>query len=284
METDISNAQTDILNLGQNKADKSTTINGKDLSANRVIYAQDVPSKNLLPNNTVTQEINGVTFTVNADGTITATGTASASFDLTIGSAVWKSGTPYILTGCPSGGSNSTYRFTLVGYGYDYGDGYSFTGDGSAHRVDLHFGSGYAISGSLVFKPMIRPSTAPAGYVPYAKTNVELTNEVVIGTISNGTGWTLGPELTKLIKHGKVVNLSIGTTSSSAPVSQWNSIATIPSGFCPLYTLNGLVGVNNSNDDSVQFKITSSGVIQFYKKSDMTGATSVRLCCTYICQ
>lgn len=80
----------------------------------------------------------GVTFTDNGDGTITANGTCnittegasvsympSSPFDLSAGT--------YRLSGCPSGGSETTYNLMLVVISgdsvYDYGSGTTFTLD-----------------------------------------------------------------------------------------------------------------------------------------------------------
>ena len=68
-----------------------------------------VRGKNLLQNTQTTQEIKGITFTVNSDGSVTANGTATAGVQFTIPidtSAVY--GDLYFV-GC-SGGSNSTYN------------------------------------------------------------------------------------------------------------------------------------------------------------------------------
>lgn len=292
MQTDISNAQTDILNLGQNKADKSTTINGYSLAQNRTLYVQDFGSKNLF--NTVEAGFEprnnyGVTRSLASDGTGIVLSGLSTGTTLWARSSdnasLWLPQGEYTISYEASGtGSSSVTSFgVLTSGGQTYYS--SFTApSGGITIVNFVIVVTNNVQYNCTVYPMIRQSSAPSGYVPYAKTNVELANEVVIGAISNETGWTSDPNLTKLMKYGKVVTLSIGTTSSSAPVSQWNSIATVPFGFFPLYTLNGLVGVNNYNDDSVQFKITNAGAIQFYKKSDMTGSTSVRFCCTYICQ
>lgn len=64
-------------------------------------------SKNLFNNVAVSQEINGVTLTVNPDKSVTINGTASASTHFVLGSQDFKAG-DYYLSGC-TGGSNSTY-------------------------------------------------------------------------------------------------------------------------------------------------------------------------------
>lgn len=131
--------------------------------------------------------------TVNSDGTVivdTADAELTANLSKTIGSFSGVSGEKYILSGCPSGGSSSTWRITLSGVAYDYGDGFEFTADGQAHSVIVWVKSGQTIS-DLVFKPMIRSaSITDSTFVPYAPTNRELYDdqlqqEAAIGDVAN---------------------------------------------------------------------------------------------------
>ena len=54
-------------------------------------------AKNLLPNNATSQTVNGVTFTVNSDGSVTASGTAASNVSFVISYANYEKGT-YIAT------------------------------------------------------------------------------------------------------------------------------------------------------------------------------------------
>ena len=65
--------------------------------------------KNLLENTGTTQVINGVTFTVNADGTITIKGTATDGITFPINNNVSIGAGNYVISGI-SGGSRSTYK------------------------------------------------------------------------------------------------------------------------------------------------------------------------------
>lgn len=72
--------------------------------------------KNLLKNTAVSQTINGVAYTVNEDGSVTANGTATANAQIVI-----FDGKPdpemlnqkLHLSGCPDGGSTLTYRMII---------------------------------------------------------------------------------------------------------------------------------------------------------------------------
>ena len=125
------------------------------------------------------QTKNGITFTVNSDGTVVANGTATAEATFyflnnqSLASIGLTSGT-YTLNGCPSGGSSSTYRIQIRQNGAwreETGSGLTFTYDASSPvndliRIDILSG---ATVNDIVFKPMIRlSSVSDATYEPYA--------------------------------------------------------------------------------------------------------------------
>lgn len=123
--------------------------------------------KNLLDNTATTKILNGITFTVNSDGTVLADGTndTSANSSLVINRYDLSPGT-YILNGCPSGGSSTTYRLGIQktsGWsilGLDTGSGSKqFTIDEATNiQVAIFIQKGQTIS-NLLFKPMIRLSS-----------------------------------------------------------------------------------------------------------------------------
>lgn len=100
----------------------------------------------------------------------------------------------FILSGCPSGGGNSTYKLLLVNAGgsslgldEDYGNGVTLqTND--PFRVQLRIYSGQSAN-NLNFKPMIRlASDSDPTYAPPAMTNKELTDAMFIrNAIANNT-------------------------------------------------------------------------------------------------
>ena len=125
--------------------------------------------KNLLPNMATSQTINGVTFTVNADGSVTCNGTASASAILNVcpnGGISLASGT-YKLSGCPSGGSASTYLIGWDTHGYDTGTGLVATiADVDTHGVNIAIGSGVTCN-NLTFYPQLELGSTATEYEPY---------------------------------------------------------------------------------------------------------------------
>ena len=130
--------------------------------------------------------VNGVTFTINADGTITANGTATGGrADIYLQYNNIKSGllanTLYTLTGCPSGGSNTKYcmqywnNSTQSGNN-DFGDGCDFYLSNASNQVTFlaRVYENQTVS-NLTFKPMIRLATDTDNtYVPYTPSNRDL--------------------------------------------------------------------------------------------------------------
>lgn len=136
--------------------------------------------KNILNPTGTTQTINGVTFTVNADGSVNVTGTATANANFAY--SITDFGTAltgnYYLNGNPTGASSTTYRMRIRQYANGSWGAYSYDNNttdysfalASAEKVEVHIliVSGYAISGTLTFKPMLRLSTeSDATYAPY---------------------------------------------------------------------------------------------------------------------
>lgn len=140
-------------------------------------------AKNLLKVSSTTQTINGVTFTVNNDQTITVngtnTGTSTALF--VINDIPLQSGIAYTLSGCPSGGSSATYYIGSLDttnwkeFTTDTGNGGTATLDEpKTIRFRIGIRSGVTVD-NLLFRPMLRRAEiTDDSYAPYAPTNREL--------------------------------------------------------------------------------------------------------------
>lgn len=134
--------------------------------------------KNKLAPWITSQTLNAVTWTANADGSAKASGTASGSSQPFSPNIVLPNGS-YIISGCPSGGSSSTYFIrvlaynsggTLVNNWSDYGSGATFTIDSTIDhiRVFASVNNG-ATAPSATWYPMIRlSSVSDATYAPYS--------------------------------------------------------------------------------------------------------------------
>lgn len=153
-------------------------------------------AKNLIPYPyyDTTKTVNGITFTDNGDGTVTVNGTATAqtNFFVCNNKTTFGYTGKVKITGCPSGGSKSTYRLyvnTYTGTGYaeiasDYGDGVEFnidediTDTTQGYSIQIRIMSGTSVE-NLTFKPMLRlASDTDDTWQPYAKTNKQLTDDI----------------------------------------------------------------------------------------------------------
>lgn len=158
-------------------------------------------SKNILPNSATTQVINGITYTVAADGSVNVNGTATADSILhivpgTTGklSNIFSKGGNYIISvGTTGTGVNVFFGIEYTGSTWDiaewltystrlskeiYIDGTKLNNSSSYIESYIKVNSGTTVSNIKVY-PMLRPSSVRDDtYVPYSKTNYELTTEI----------------------------------------------------------------------------------------------------------
>lgn len=114
---------------------------------------------------------NGVTYTKNDDGTITANGTATDGYSWCQVGYRFYVGDPVILSGCPAGGSSSTYEIQISGKGRilrDIGNGVTIPPNPNREPEGVYIivREGYTAE-NLTFKPMIRLPGTTANYVPW---------------------------------------------------------------------------------------------------------------------
>ena len=126
-----------------------------------------VAGKNLLENTAVNNSnMNGVSFAVNDDRSITANGTAKADTYFVVNESVQLGNGEYYLTGCPVGGSATSYFLYISGLVQDFGNGARSELSGS-HKIGICIKANATVS-NLTFYPMIRPVSVTDGtYEPY---------------------------------------------------------------------------------------------------------------------
>jgi len=145
-------------------------------------------SKNSMENKATTQTVKGVTFTVNYDGSITANGSNTGDYpsDMYLiphnNQILIPAGT-YILSGCPSGGSETAYALLIGNYtdgvytrlGIDIGNGAEITfKEDTEIYVLIRIQKNQTVS-NLTFKPMIRlASIDDDSYAPYNATQATI--------------------------------------------------------------------------------------------------------------
>ena len=122
---------------------------------------------------------NGITFNNLKDGRILVTGTCTAdsyvSFLVATQSQLKLANGTYFLSGCPAGGSSSTFYLQMSnatasgGLILDTGNGASvdFAQEGKSYGVFIVIRSGYTAN-NLVFKPMLNRGSTPLPWQPYA--------------------------------------------------------------------------------------------------------------------
>ena len=140
--------------------------------------------------------INGVDFTVNDNGSVTVNGTATANtnFYLCHDKQLNFPTGRYTMSGCPKGGSLSTYRMEAYSYSDDNNVIFSEkdVGDGAKLDLtdDLHFGvrisifSGVVCNG-LIFYPQIEHGNMATAYEPYHSSELKITPDSVPFSVPN---------------------------------------------------------------------------------------------------
>lgn len=115
------------------------------------------------------REYNGITWTVNDDGTVTANGTATNQSFIGLRAISALPAGQYFLSGCPAGGTGGTYSIYLSNLDYtfykvDYGNGCSIKMD-EDKRVNafINIGKGTTVN-NMVFKPQLELGAAATEY------------------------------------------------------------------------------------------------------------------------
>ena len=145
--------------------------------------------KNLIPYpyTDTTKTLNGITFTVNSDGSVTVNGTATAQAYFRLQQPFSLKKGQYFFSGCPTGGAGGTYSLYLSTSDYkfyksDIGNGISINAeDDKIVSIVINIAKDTTVN-NLVFKPQLElGSTATAYEQPY--TVVECT-PAADGTVS----------------------------------------------------------------------------------------------------
>ena len=133
-----------------------------------------IRSKNLIPYpyTDTTKTISGVTFTVNSDGSVTASGTATAQSYFKLQQSFSLKKRQYFFSGCPTGGAGSTYSLYLSNTDYtfykaDIGNGISINSeDDKTVSIVINITKDTTVE-NLVFKPQLELGTTATEYELY---------------------------------------------------------------------------------------------------------------------
>ena len=140
----------------------------------------------------------GITFTDKGDGTVIANGAATATVTYYLqfheDRFALDKGKQYFLSGCPSGGSSSTYIIQGTdgtSYYTDFGDGNLFTANGNGCYFYIAVYEGTTLN-NVVFKPQLEEGTVATEYQPYeSETFTPLSDGTVEGIKSVAPTMTL---------------------------------------------------------------------------------------------
>lgn len=247
--------------------------------------ATDLVVKNILPNrgSGTTATSYGVTFTINSDGSVTANGTATggqAIFPVCFSIPV-ESGMSYILSGghntskfCYANAINGSTYVTTIGLstGFDLNpyEQNPFTPDYDGYNkieIGIAINNGQKCENE-VFYPMVRLATIEDdSYVPYAKTNQELTSNIGTGTLSTSAQNIIGAINELVTTSFKVLyyNNSIQTFTKELEVNHYYLA----------FTYGG--GYGNSTYCFLEFLFTTQGQIlriPIYKATNVSSSVS----------
>lgn len=138
---------------------------------------------NLLENTAKTTTVNGVTFTVNEDGSVIVNGTATNVSYIDVNTFPFIKNNDYVLSGCPDGGSDNSYKIYCInvasgaGLTNDYGKGGAIrVGTEQTGTIRIRIASGYKAD-NLIFKPKLEKGTVSTSYSPYGQGSAEIKKQ-----------------------------------------------------------------------------------------------------------
>lgn len=235
-------------------------------------------AKNLLEVTSTTQTINGVTFTVNNDQTITVngtnTGTSTALF--VINDIPLQSGIAYTLSGCPSGGSSATYYIGSLDttnwqeFTTDTGNGGTATlNEPKTIRFRIGIRSGVTVN-NLVFKPMLRRAEITDDtFVPYAPTNRELyeTKATLNDVYGYGNAIQSNANLNDYTQPGAYYcpNAAVAGSLTNSPITNAGFRLVVESITNTVGRFIQTIHANGNDGCFYQRKQTSQGMSPWYK-------------------
>lgn len=255
--------------------------------------AEVIEGKNLLDWSKESQTINGITFTVNEDKSITANGTttAGAAFILINSNSVYNReilGKSLKFTGCPQGGSESTYNLYLSTWGTtsavtDYGSGAEINIPSSINgfRVDVAIKPNQTVS-NLVFKPMLSLDGGEYEpyYIPLKDIVLNKCDNSVIGTVEDGAtasqAYAVGSHAIRngafiTWKNAKAQGETINDASDYTSGDVANSLIKEATFSGTTSDIGGLL-ISTSNTRHILSAEVQGYVIDIYKRSEGYGA------------
>lgn len=269
--TAINNNLKSVRSSIQQNADSITSIVEASVFQNlmpALYYRENVSGKQYTTN--------GITYTVNSDGSITANGTATAVASFALVGNTGTSQVPYIvldpekkyvLSGCPAGGSSTTYCIrcqrldssgTVLANLYDTGEGVSINGSNTyAAYMYIRIGSGTTVS-NLTFYPMFESGSVIHKYV-----NPRVYSGETVASMINQTATSIKISASHISLEGLVTANNNVTIDTSGKITAVNA------------DISGKITVG-SNSSAAGFSIDNNSI----SYGTMGSANSVFICST----
>lgn len=156
--------------LGNHKQDEESTLdNPVEIKVVKDNINEVICNKNYIDNDNTSKTIAGVSFIKNEDGSILVNGTATENVSYPIQSKFKKyEDGEYFLSGCPAGGSSSSFGMILwnenwVSLVSDYGNGRKVTLTAQKAKLHLSVKAG-TVCNNLLFKPQFEKNSKATTY------------------------------------------------------------------------------------------------------------------------
>lgn len=238
---------------------------------------------NLLNPTLKTTTQNGVTCTNNGDGTYTINGTATDLFAIDLMAVNFTKIKENVkLCGCSSGGSNTTYKLSLITTDAsvqqnDYGDGVIINNPNilTSNKIMLRIVvyKGTTLKGAI-FKPMLTTNLSATydDFVSYTGNTGRLNADVALLKNNLDNNLTIKTynirDNVPMYTYGKVclihvdisLNLKVG----------WNKLGTLPSNFSPLAQFEQIM-LNGSRKPQGWARVSVDNQVQIYSDIEYSG-------------
>lgn len=220
---------------------------------------------NLINCTSKTTTKNGITMVNNGDGTYTVNGTATDDFDIALAPYTTKQNIYYTLSGCPSGGSKTTYYLDPRGYERDTGRGTTIINPNQdfSNYIRIVIKKDVTVN-NLLFKPMFNEGQTAQPFEPYTGGQPSPSPEYPqeIKAVNELSGVMSGKNLLK--PHGSYPRTSYGVTlnlmndgihvNGKCTGSSWHTFIYSDTLQAGTYYINGIKGASNSRYQVVLYK------------------------------
>lgn len=264
-EVDLKLTSPYLNNKGENHVVNSDNGTLKNIIVKGNTVQNSTKGLNLINCTPKTTTINGITMVNNGDGTYTVNGTATDDFDIALAKYAMKQNIYYTLSGCPSGGSETTYYLDPRGYEYDTGSGLTIRNPERdfINYIRIVIKKDVTVN-NLLFKPMFNEGQTAQPFEPYTggapSPSPEYPQE--IKAVNELSGVMSGKNLLK--PHGSYPRTGYGITfnlmndgihvNGKCTASSWYTFIYSDTLQAGTYYINGIKGASNSRYQVVLYK------------------------------